>query len=343
MPPEHNRTIRAILLRAAIVGAAIVVALLVGEATLRAVRRDRQGFRPTNVPATRTSVPYLPDFRDRPRSRRKAAGTFRILVIGDSFAWGAGVHSDDAFPDRLQRRVDRLGSERRIEVVNWSRPGWNTSYEWKVTGYRLPRLQPDLIVIGFCLNDAEPSGERRHELQHGVRRRKLRSAWARSLARHSVLFETLAASWENVRQTRAVRAYYPTIFADEESWGQCVRALGRFQDYAVEHRIPLLVMVFPVFDGQVDEEYPYRAQHLQLEAAAAERGIAVLDLLRAFEGMDTRRLAVVPFTDPHPDEIAHRIAADELFDYLMERRWLPVEAPSEAPVTVETSERGGGD
>ena len=56
-----------------------------------------------------------------------------------------------------------------------------------------------------------------------------------------------------------------------------------------------------------------------------EAGLEVLDLLRFYEGVDARRLAVVPFSDPHPNELAHRIAADAIAEYLIERRMVPAD------------------
>ena len=39
--------------------------------------------------------------RGEPASRKKAADTYRILVVGDSFAFGFGVEDDEALPARL--------------------------------------------------------------------------------------------------------------------------------------------------------------------------------------------------------------------------------------------------
>ncbi len=70
--------------------------------------------------------------------------------------------------------------------------------------------------------------------------------------------------------------------------------------------------VLPAFDSPFDDSYPYRAQHEQILAKLAELGIEAIDLWPLYEGVETRRLAVTPFTDAHPNELAHRIAADFL-------------------------------
>ena len=65
-------------------------------------------------------------------------------------------------------------------------------------------------------------------------------------------------------------------------------------------------------DAPFDDEYPYRAQHEQILATLDELGIPGVDLRPLYDGVETRRLAVTPFTDAHPNELAHRIAADFL-------------------------------
>lgn len=49
----------------------------------------------------------------------------------------------------------------------------------------------------------------------------------------------------------------------------------------------------------------------------------MLDLLEAYRGVDVYRLALVPYTDAHPNELAHRIAADFILDYLARARFVP--------------------
>lgn len=81
-------------------------------------------------------------------------------------------------------------------------------------------------------------------------------------------------------------------------------------------------MVFPIFDSQVDADYRYHDLHELMERTTAELGIESLDLRLAYQGVDANRLAVTPFTDPHPSELAQRIAADAILEELLRREWL---------------------
>jgi hypothetical protein len=75
--------------------------------------------------------------------------------------------------------------------------------------------------------------------------------------------------------------------------------------------------IFPIFDSQLGDGYSYRALHEEIGSLAGDAGLRVLDLLPAYEGVDARRLALIPFTDPHPNELAHRLAAERIAEYLI--------------------------
>lgn len=76
-----------------------------------------------------------------------------------------------------------------------------------------------------------------------------------------------------------------------------------------------MLAVFPIFDSPLDRRYPYRDLHAKIGDTAREKGIRSLDLLSAYEGMDFRSLQVAP-ADPHPSALAHRLAAERIFEYL---------------------------
>lgn len=82
---------------------------------------------------------------DSPKSR------FRIVVVGDSTLYGAGV-SDDQTAARLL--AASLGPS--VEVVNAAAPGTSSADGvWMLEG-ALRDLQPDLLVVGYN-NDGSPS------------------------------------------------------------------------------------------------------------------------------------------------------------------------------------------
>jgi hypothetical protein len=81
--------------------------------------------------------------RDRDHDRRKAPGTYRIAVLGDSYAEALQV--DVPFWAVLEREARCLG---KLEVINFGVSGYGTAQELLT----LPRVwgySPDLVLLAF--------------------------------------------------------------------------------------------------------------------------------------------------------------------------------------------------
>lgn len=87
--------------------------------------------------------------RDREYSLEKPPGTYRIVVVGDSVAFGHGVSLERCFTERLEESVGSLG----IEVLNLGVGGYDTIHEAAVLESRGVALQPDLALVAYCIND----------------------------------------------------------------------------------------------------------------------------------------------------------------------------------------------
>lgn len=89
--------------------------------------------------------------RGEPVSREKAADAYRILVIGDSFAFGFGVEDDEALPPRLAAELSLARSG--TEVINAGVPGWSADDYYLFLKTRGFELEPDLVLLVPTEND----------------------------------------------------------------------------------------------------------------------------------------------------------------------------------------------
>lgn len=256
---------------------------------------------------------------------RRSARRFTILVAGDSFTWGAGIYHRDSYGKRLESLLERLDRQQNIRLELVSRPGWTTSQEFAATRSLAARLDPDLMILGYCLNDAEtPQRYGLGDLEALIQRRQPANAASRLVYRKSSLYHLLWERLENSRQRRALDFYYHEIY-ERPGWQLALSAFDSFKALAERRGIPLVAVIFPIFDQQLDDGYSYRDLHALAASEFEKRGIPTLDLLPAYAGIDAVRLAVEPFTDPHPNELAHRIASQQLAHFLVTEGLVPID------------------
>lgn len=71
--------------------------------------------------------------------------TFRVAVLGDSFAWGFGVEANQRFTEIIEK-------DRGIEMLNFAVPGYGP-VQYYLQLDRVLSYNPDLVVIVFCLHN----------------------------------------------------------------------------------------------------------------------------------------------------------------------------------------------
>lgn len=90
-------------------------------------------------------------FRDRERTVERIGPAPRVLALGDSFTWGAGVSYDEAFVTLLERSLQATSVH--AEVINVGVPSWGPSEELHLLKAYGLRFQPDLVVLNFFLGN----------------------------------------------------------------------------------------------------------------------------------------------------------------------------------------------
>src|SRR5262245_49257482 len=83
----------------------------------------------------------------------KPDGVFRVLYLGDSVTFGYGIERvEDTYPYLVGAELERrLG--RPVETVNSGVGGWSPWQQYEYLRREGLRYQPDLILVGFVLND----------------------------------------------------------------------------------------------------------------------------------------------------------------------------------------------
>ncbi len=98
-------------------------------------------------------------YRDRD-FKAKAPGVFRVVCMGDSWTFGANVGPEECYPARLRALLAAEAPAGRFEVLNLGVLGY-TSFQGRVLmTHTVLGLDPDLVVIGYGMNDGDVAGYR---------------------------------------------------------------------------------------------------------------------------------------------------------------------------------------
>jgi len=222
----------------------------------------------------------------------------RVLVLGDSYTFGWAVGEDEPFARVLEDLLDR--NDRPVEVINAGTPGYNTVQQAALLDELWERVRPDLVVLGFVMNDAEPprSVPCPPDVLYGFA-----DSW---------LFEELKRVTHLPVQSKLYerRAYVEQFAAGSPERATCRAAFGAIAQRCRASDVPLLVFVLPDVSQPLDERYPYGAIHATVRAWGAELSVPVFDLLEVFSGRDHQAYGVPG--DMHPNAAAHRVFATEI-------------------------------
>ncbi|MCX5796137.1 MAG: SGNH/GDSL hydrolase family protein [Elusimicrobia bacterium] len=327
-----------ILVPLAAAAAGLWLALLTGEAYCRLRGLCAlQSFRSPDYPSNSLFIPSdflpfdlapnLPGFtnslgmRDKERVIKKAPGVFRIITLGDSITMYG--HYTDFLEDIL---AHRLGL--KAEVWNCSIGGHGIADYYHNLERRVIHYHPDMILIGFCLNDLQltPVIFRGVDGKMHCYRpmRLLKGHLDNWLYCRSSLYRLFLTGLEARRQRKA------ELYPDE---------VGRFYLHAIQelcrkHKLPLLTMIFPYFRFHSEEVPEYQT----LKRVVAGSGADCIDLHEVFPRAE--RLRYLPpkaADDIHPNDAAHRIVAEVLARHLLKSGLLP--APDPGPTAAGTPSR----
>lgn len=246
----------------------------------------------------------------------KPARVQRVLVLGDSFTEGQGVREEDTYPRVLENLLNAAGPV-RWEVRNCGHRGWNFPKLYEVFETLLG-LDPDVVVYGMVLNDPGQSPEfreRQRYLDDWILDRR-RVAGSTGEPGMPLLRSRLAAfvgeRLEAWRVGRETTRWYLDMYGEpnREGWDRTqrhLRIMNRTMDRRGGH---FLVASWPLLVG-MERRYPFEALHAIVGRACEEAGIPRVDLLGVLRGRPTHAICVGP-VDRHPNEVAHRLAAEAL-------------------------------
>lgn len=246
-------------------------------------------------------------FRERPL-RPHAAGSARILILGDSVAFGWGVSVDDVFSRQLERRL-QLSWSAPVETINSGVPGYNTGQELVILRLYRDRLQPDAVLLLYVDNDIDAIDPARVHM--GV----LPNPWEdpRGAADY---FLSMSRFYFMLRHIVPVlvgpATSSPAARRQTPGWQNSMTSLQEMARLCQSRGTPLAVFHFRMIDDPLS-----RALNEELETRARAEDFYFCDTLGWFSGRNIRQLTN-SFIDTHPNAEGHRLLAEGMSRFVLD-------------------------
>jgi hypothetical protein len=246
----------------------------------------------------------------------KTPGVRRVMVLGDSFTEGEGVKEPDTYPRVLEERLNAGGGP-RFEVRNCGRRGADFPLLFEIFDEIL-RFEPDVVVYGMVLNDADRSQEfhARQDYVNDLILDRGRGAPGDPLPdmgrSDSRLLGFVRDRLETRRTTRETTRWYLDMYGEpnREGWARTRGYLEEMNRRMRERGGHLLVASWPLI-VDLEGEDPFAPATAAVSRFCLAAGILRHDLRPALRGHPASSLWVHP-VDMHPNELAHRLAAESL-------------------------------
>jgi len=271
--------------------------------------------------------------RDREFSLHPASNTVRILCIGDSLTFGAGVKNEETYPTQLENLLNADQST-SFEVINAGVSAYDTWQEVEYLQRDGFRFRPDLVVVGVYANDIVPRPEKiPHVIDgSGSPRRTgvakfLSDKWIHLLKRSRLLL-VIRTRWDSLmnRFSPSPESRHQTALLNGSSdpfvargFNEVDKSFREFATLSHQYGFGIVLVLFPMAE-QLINRYPKSSYPAEVKTVAAKYHIPFIDMAPVFEKNFNGFGSLFIEWDGHPNARAYSLTARELSRFVRDNR-----------------------
>jgi hypothetical protein len=274
------------------------------------VTTDSQGFRSNEYTSTNTG------------------NRVRILGIGDSVMFGQGVHVAFGYLSVLEHQLNMKYADRKWEAINTAVPGYNAVMEVETLKRKGLLFKPDIVLVGYCVNDLELPQFIRNRTDFSINRSLLLDI-VRTRLRILLNRNRETDNWYEFAQAPHASgggagvtfegdpSMVPKEYADMVGWDAYKKAMTELKRLSDEIGFDLVIVNF----GNSFHPKSRREEVLELWK---DLGLHVVDVDKSMDRyMMEQKMSryfgsslTIGEEDKHPSLLSHHIAATTILDYL---------------------------
>lgn len=260
----------------------------------------------------------------------KKDGVIRVLGFGDSITEGTYLPQNVRYLHLLETILNRR-TGKRVEVLNAGVSGYNSWQELALLRQLVPKLKPDVVLIGICINDSVRTTPARYvnlfgrlipvDVKAGSKARYLDFLYQHS-SFYRLFYDAVSTFF---RDTNSKKGYYeylrnydfPLSSSDLIEWQ---KPLKDMYEFCAVYNIKIVFIIFPLHSQLVKGEV---SSSPGLTEYFSRNKMFYLDLIYPFQlyyndnGILYRNKDII-----HPSAVGHAVSANAIAMYLIDNNIL---------------------
>lgn len=270
-------------------------------------------------------------FRDKELDDFKSKDEIRILALGDSITLGDYLNREEVYVERLEYYLNNAVKDKHIEVINAGVGSIGLEEEINILTKEGLKTKPDVVMIGFYLNDDAPPGG--YPGETGYRNFFRRN----SLVINNIYKYFIIRKWivdngidpfkwysvfENSRWYADRNDFMRMVEAADYDWGRAWKdefwkkiesQFGQLKQMSSDEKFKVVIVGFPV-EFQVMAGFLENTPQIKLAELSRRFGFQHIDLLEMLRSENEKELY---FDQVHPNIIANDMIGSYLADFFV--------------------------
>lgn len=218
----------------------------------------------------------------------------KVLMLGDSVTFGFG--SNETFSDYLNEEF------KEYRFLNSGVGNTNTIMQIERFFIKLKKMNPDVIVLNFFINDLEKVIYRKEKWYY--------NSYLYNLIKYNTKIISIKFGLDKNNEK-----FYKDTFRNKEILHKTFKKINQLNNYTIEKNIIFFVNIIP--DFRYLNNYPFLKEEDILINFLKNKDISYVQGIEYLKNKKSEEYWVSK-NDPHPNEMGHRLIANYLKKYLKE-------------------------
>ena len=231
----------------------------------------------------------------------------RIHIIGSSITLGWGVEEKNTFSSILQKKLNlNQNIKKNIFVINGGIGNTNTQHHYHLLKDQVDLTKPDVIILQYFINDAEIIKKKKNNI----------------ILKYSYFTAFLYNRFKTYNFSGTLSNYYVQMYDENNlGWRLAIDSIKNLQNLSKRKNIKLVILFIPDFhnfsgDNQLVGLYEKIINKFE------EMDITVINTYDSLsnEFKSDARKSWVASDDSHPNSKAHKLIANDLYNFLTDQK-----------------------